>query len=60
MVQLRQTPMAFFFNETTDDGKYIFVSEESKEGKDKFVFDNDHYDAGVFIRADGKEFTVEK
>jgi hypothetical protein len=52
--------MTFFFDKTTSDGKAIFVSEQLSKGRDKFVFDDDRYNVGVFIRADGKVFTVEK
>ncbi len=52
--------MNFFFDQITPDGKTIFVSEASGKSRDKFVFDNNHYNSGVFIREDGKVFTVKK
>ena len=52
--------MTFFFDKTTSDGKIIFVSEPQDKGRDTFVFNDDHYDVGLFIRADGKVFAVKK
>ena len=52
--------MIFFFDKITADGKVIFVSEKLDNGRDKFVFDDGRYKAGLFIRADGKVFTVKK
>ena len=52
--------MAFFFDKTTSDGKIVFVSEPLGKGRDTFVFNDDHYDVGLFIRADGKVFAVKK
>ena len=52
--------MIFFFDYRTPEGKLIFVSEDEGKGEDKFIFDNDNYDSGKFIRADGKEFGVKK
>lgn len=52
--------MTFFFDKTTPDGKVVFVSEKLDKGRDQFVFDDDRYNAGVFIRADGKVFAVER
>jgi hypothetical protein len=52
--------MIFFFDKKTSDGKVIFVSEQLVKGRDKFVFEDDRYNVGVFIRADGKVFAVEK
>jgi hypothetical protein len=52
--------MTFFFDKTTPDGKVIFVSEKLEKGRDKFVFDDDRYNEGVFVRADGKVFAVER
>ena len=51
--------MVFFFEGITPEGRYIFVSKDSgKDGHDKFIFDTNQYDAGVFVRRDGKEFLV--
>jgi hypothetical protein len=52
--------MNFFFDKTTPDGKSIFVSEDFGKGRDKFIFDNNFYNSGIFIRADGKVFKVVK
>ena len=52
--------MNFFFDKTTSDGKSIFLSEDSGKGRDKFIFDDNSYNSGLFIRADGKEFAVER
>ena len=52
--------MNFFFDKTTPDGKSIFVSEDFGKGRDKFIFDNNLYNSGIFIRADGKVFKVER
>jgi hypothetical protein len=55
-----QGAMYFFFDKHTPDGKYIFISENLEKGRDKFIFDNKFYNAGKFIRADGKVFPVER
>lgn len=52
--------MIFFFGQTTQDGKVVFISKELGKGRDQFVFDDDRYNVGVFIRADGKVFAVER
>lgn len=52
--------MPFFFDREMEDGRYIFVSEEKKDGKDRFEFDNKYLQTGKFIRSDGKIFTVKK
>lgn len=52
--------MNFFFDKTTPDGKSIFVSEDLGKGQDKFIFNDNFYNTGIFIRADGKVFTVER
>ena len=52
--------MNFFFDKTTPDGKSIFVSDDFGKGRDKFIFDNNLYNTGIFIRADGKIFKVER
>lgn len=58
--QKGQGVMHFFFDKTTSDGKSIFVSEDLGKGRDKFIFDDNFYNSGMFIRADGKEFAVER
>ena len=50
----------FFFDSTTPDGKAVFVSEDSGQGTDKFVFDDNRYNSGKFFRADGKIFAVDR
>jgi hypothetical protein len=55
-----QGVMNFFFDKTTPDGKSIIVSENSGKGRNKFVFDDNFYNAGLFLRADGKVFAVER
>lgn len=52
--------MHFFFAETTPDGKPIFISEDFGKGRDKFIFDDNRYNVGRFVRADGKVFVVER
>jgi hypothetical protein len=52
--------MHFFFDTTTPDGKTIFVSKDLGKGRDQFVFDDNAYNSGIFIRADGKTFKVER
>jgi hypothetical protein len=52
--------MIFFFGQTTPDGKVVFVSKKLGKGRDQFVFDDDRYNVGVFIRADGKVFAIER
>lgn len=52
--------MHFFFYKTTSDGKSVFVSENFGKGSDQFIFDDNNYDTGKFIRADGKLFNVER
>jgi hypothetical protein len=55
-----QGVMSFFFDKTTPEGKSIFVSEDFGKGRDKFIFDDNFYNVGLFLRADGKVFTVER
>jgi hypothetical protein len=55
-----QGVMNFFFETTTPDGKSIFVSKDFGKGRDKFIFDDNSYNSGLFIRADGKGFAVER
>jgi hypothetical protein len=52
--------MMFFFDSQTADGKYVYSSEDNGKGKDKFIFDNDQFESGKFVRADGRESTLEK
>jgi hypothetical protein len=52
--------MHFFFDKTTSVGKSVFVSRDLGKGRDQFIFDDNLYNTGVFIRADGKEFPVER
>jgi hypothetical protein len=42
------------------DGKFRYLSEEKGDGRDAFVFDDDRFEIGKFIRADGKEMPVKK
>ena len=42
--------MIFFFEELTADGKSIFISEQIGKSRDKFIFNDAHYNVGVFIR----------
>ena len=58
--QKGQGVMHFFFDKQTPDGKSIFVSEDFGKGRDKFIFDNNLYNSGIFIRADGKVFKVQR
>ncbi len=52
--------MPYFFDSTTPEGQYIFASEDSGKGTDRFIFNDNNYNSGNFIRADGKTFTVER
>jgi Protein of unknown function (DUF3828) len=52
--------MMFFFDSQTSDGKYVYASEDNGKGTDKFIFDNDLFESGKFVRADGRESTLEK
>lgn len=55
-----QGVMHFFYSQTTADGKPIFVSKDLGHGQDQFVFDDNSYNSGQFIRADGKVFTLKR
>lgn len=55
-----QGVMHFFYSQTTTGGKPIFVSKDLGSGRDQFVFDDNSYKSGQFIRADGKVFTLKK
>ncbi len=52
-------PAVFFYDTASEQsgGKRIF---SSKEAKDQFIFDDDHYDWGRFVRADGTKLLVTK
>ncbi|PXW86070.1 hypothetical protein C8R34_11649 [Nitrosomonas sp. Nm84] len=52
--------MHFFYSQTTADGKPIFISRDLGHGRDQFIFDNNSYNSGQFIRADGKAFTLKR
>lgn len=54
--------MIFFYDTASEQagGKKIFNSEDKGKGKDQFVFDDDSYQSGKFLRADGKELLVTK
>lgn len=49
-----------FFADGDAPETYSFVSEDKAQGKDKFIFDDDSYTTGRFVRADGKEMPVSK
>jgi hypothetical protein len=55
-----QGTMLFFFERETGDGKFIFSSEKTSRGQDRFEFDDNRLVSGRFIRADGKAFPVRK
>lgn len=52
--------MPFFFDSTTPEGQPIFVSEDFGKGTDKFIFNDNRFSSGKFIRADGRTFAVER
>lgn len=52
--------MIFVFDGDADAGNYTYSSEDGGKGKDTFIFDDDTFTTGKFIRADGKEFPVSK
>jgi hypothetical protein len=52
--------MTFFFDKITPEGKSIFIGELPSEKKDQFIFNDNSYNTGVFIRADGRKFPVER
>ncbi len=52
--------MRFFFDHTTPNGEPVFVSEDSDRGVDRFIFQDNGYHSGKFIRADGKVFVVKQ
>ncbi|NTV99550.1 MAG: hypothetical protein HGA70_10360 [Chlorobiaceae bacterium] len=52
--------MFFFFSRKTPDGKYLFESEEGKNAKDHFLFDDSLFVTGTFKRSDGRLLRVRK
>lgn len=50
----------FFFESSAPNGSFIFVSEPKRVGEDRFVFYDSRLINGVFIRADGARFPVNK
>lgn len=52
--------MIFVFDGDATAGKYTYSSEDGGKGKDTFIFDDDTFTTGKFIRADGKQFPVSK
>lgn len=50
----------FFYESQTSEGQWVYSTEEKDGRKNSFVFDNDKFRTGKFIRADGKEFPVRK
>lgn len=49
----------FFFQDNAD-GKHNFASNSDKEKANVFSFDDENYNTGTFIRADGKELPVKR
>jgi len=52
--------MHFFFDQTTPEGKSIFASKDFGKGRDEFIFNDNLYNTGIFKRADGKVFKLER
>lgn len=52
--------MRFFYNGTSAEGKPEFISEDRHRGRDRFIFDDDGYSSGRFIRADGVTMKVRR
>lgn len=51
----------FFFDGRTPEGKPVFASENLGKPRDRFIFDDDRYDTGQFVRAkDGKILPVKR
>jgi hypothetical protein len=50
----------FFFDSEASGDKFVYASEKTAAGVDKFVFDDDSFEKGKFVSADGKESTVTK
>lgn len=58
---LRGKGVEMFFYKEEQEGKYIFESEMgSYPQKSRFVFDDASYRSGIYVRGDGKIFTVGK
>lgn len=53
------TGTEMFFYEDRANDQYIYTSEDKGKGVNIFAL-NEKYDAGEFVRADGKRFTVKK
>ena len=52
--------MMFFFDSPASAAHPVYVSEDKGSGTDKFVFVDEHFESGSFIRSDGKKLPVEK
>jgi hypothetical protein len=52
--------MMFFFDGDESAGRYSYSSEDTGEGRDTFIFDDDRFETGRFVRADGREMAVRK
>ena len=52
--------MRFFYGGTSAEGKPVFISEDRPGGRDRFIFDDERYDSGRFIRADGVSLNVRR
>jgi hypothetical protein len=48
----------FFFDNDTPSSAPVFVSQNKGKGVNKFLFDNDRYESGKFVYADGRALTV--
>lgn len=49
----------FFFKDNID-GQPVFSSDSDPAKENRFVFDDENYNRGKFIRADGKELSVKR
>lgn len=49
----------FFFKDNID-GQPVFSSDSDPSKENRFVFDDENYNSGKFLRADGKEFAVKR
>jgi hypothetical protein len=57
----RRKGVTMFFNDTeASAANPAFSSEARGAGKERFVFDDDRFDSGKFVGADGKELPVKK
>lgn len=52
--------MVFFYERDSRFGDYTYISEEKLSGFDRFVFFDERLFSGVFIRADGMRYPVNK